>query len=599
MEARRRAWMLCALGFAVLSDATASNDGDIDLSGWLRGFSHGRPSFPDQDQPRGDGSWNRLEPVSTSTHFKDFASEPKEPGPLVQTKNGALRGVTLDMAHVFYGIPYADPPVGAYRWKPPRAPSPWRGVYSASSPRAGCMQGCGAPRTDRCPHEVSEDCLYLNVFAPRGVNFSAPLLHPLPVLVWIHGGDFIAGSASKPLYDGRVISNATNTLLVSLEYRLGAFGFLVSGKDTKMSATGNYGILDQQAALLWVQQNIAMFSGDPSKVTLFGESAGAQSVGLHLMMPSSQPLFTQAALQSLPFAIPFKTRHEALWLGKAFSREANCSVSDIVCLLSLSPQDVLAAQMKTSSKLVNPFRFLEVFETWGPFLDGQLITEQILHAFLKGRWQTDKPLLLGTTSEEGVLFVTGVFTKPVSVVECTVYTTAIFKQHALKILHRYLPLYPDADHRAMLAQIVTDYIFLCPARRAARAPRESQVWMYVFDHVASDPRVWSDVTSCFRHVCHGAELPFLFHSASVANFTMTTAEALLSDRMLCYWGAFAHAGAPSPAPRLQTPYCRVAMAPAWPHYDAQHLLMNLTTPSHAHPASRDAMCDFWDRLGVY
>ncbi|CAL8405568.1 unnamed protein product [Arctogadus glacialis] len=604
MDARGRTWLVCALGFSVLCGARSSDVGDMDLSGWLRGLYPGRPSVPDRDQTRGDGSRGRLETVSTSTHFKDFELEvPGGPGtvsgPLVHTKNGALRGVTLDQAHVFYGVPYADPPVGAYRWKAPRAPSPWRGVYSARAPRAGCMQGCRAPMGDRCPHEVSEDCLYLNIFAPLSVDFSAPLLRPLPVLVWVHGGDFIAGSASKPLYDGRVLSNASNSLLVSLEYRLGAFGFLVSGKDPKMSATGNYGILDQQAALLWIQRNIAVFSGDPSKVTLFGESAGAQSVGLHLMMPTSQPLFRQAALQSLPFSIPFKTRHEALWLGKAFSHEANCSVTDIVCLLALSPQAVLAAQMKTSSRLVNPFRFLEVFETWGPVLDGTLIREQILPAFLAGHWQTDKPLLLGTTSEEGVLFVNGVFTKPVSVVECTVYTTAIFKQHALKILHHYLPLYPNPDRRAMLAQIVTDYIFLCPARRAARAARESPVWMYVFDHVASDTRVWSNVAPCYRHVCHGAELPFLFHSAAAANFTMTTEEGRLSDRMLCYWGAFARGGDPSPAPRLLTPYCRGPAPPAWPRYDARRLVMNLTTPCHAHPGLRDAVCDFWDHLGVY
>ncbi|KAG7278608.1 hypothetical protein CRUP_013351 [Coryphaenoides rupestris] len=577
MEGPGASRLLCALavGFAVLSNAAATDDLDLDLSGWLRRLSSGPPFFPDPD---------RLDPVSASIRTQDFEFpvEPGEhppgerppgapqPGPLVRTRNGALRGITVDLAHVFYGVPYAEPPVGAYRWKPPRPARPWRGVYDAGAPRASCMQDCGGPLADLCPHKVSEDCLYLNIFTPRGVNFSAPLLRPLPVLVWIHGGDFIAGSASKPLYDGRFISNYTNTLVVSLEYRLGAFGFLLSGKNPKMSATGNYGILDQQVALLWVQRNIAMFSGDPSK-------ARAQSVGVHLTLASSQPLFRQAALQSLPFSIPFKSRHDALRLGKAFSREANCSVSDIVCLLALSPQAVLAAQMKTSSKVVNPFRFLEVFETWGPVLDGQLITEQTLSAFLGGRWQTDKPLLLGVTSEEGVIFVGGVFRRPVSVVECTVYTTAIFKQHALKI--------------------VTDYIFLCPARRAAQAVPEAQVWMYVFDHVASDPRVWSDVTSCYRHVCHGAELPFLFHSASVANFTMTTGEVLLSQRMLCYWGAFAHAADPS---RPQTAFCRGRHPPTWPRYHTSHpLLMNLTTRSHAQPSARDAICDFWDHLGVY
>ncbi|XP_037552050.1 crystal protein, partial [Nematolebias whitei] len=315
----------------------------------------------------------------------------------------------------------------------------------------------------------SEDCLYLNIFVPLDVNLTSPRGRPLPIMVWIHGGDFVAGSASKPLSDERFISNFTNTVVVNLQYRLGAFGFLVSGEDPHSSAAGNYGILDQQAALLWVQQNIAAFGGDPSKVTIFGESAGAQSVGLHLMIQSSEPLFKQAVLQSLPFSIPLKTRYDALQLGKDFAEQTNCSVSDFICLMSLSPQTILAAQLKTSSTIVNPFKFLEVFETWGPNIDGELIREQAISAFQDGHWQKEKTVLLGTTSEEGVLFVYGVFNKPVSVVECTVYIAAIFKQHTLQILRKYLPLYKEADRRNMLNQIVTDYVFLCPSRRSARA----------------------------------------------------------------------------------------------------------------------------------
>uniref|UniRef100_A0A3P8TRS7 Carboxylic ester hydrolase n=1 Tax=Amphiprion percula TaxID=161767 RepID=A0A3P8TRS7_AMPPE len=508
----------------------------------------------------------------------------------VLTKNGQIRGITVDKAHVFYGIPYADPPVGTYRWKPPRPVSRWSGVYNASFPRAACMQLCTGP--------VSEDCLYLNIFVPLGVNFTSPLQRPLPVMVWIHGGDFIAGSASKPLYDGRFISNFTHTVVVNVEYRL-AFGFLVSGKDPHTSAAGNYGILDQQAALLWVQRNIAVFGGDPSKVTLFGESAGAQSVSLHLMIQSSKPLFKQAILQSLPFSIPLKT-HDALKLGKHFAKQTNCSVSDIICLLSLAPQAVLAAQMKTS-KIVNPFRFLEVFETWGPYIDGELIKEQAVTAFLKGHWQKEKPVLL-TTSEEGVLFVYGVFSKPVSAVESTVYITAIFKQHSLRILHKYLPMYRDADRRNMLAQIVTDFVFLCPSRRSARTGTAagSEVWMYVFDHVTSDHRVWSGLTFCYQHACHGAELPFIFDSASVANFTLSLPEKLLSNRMLCYWGAFAHTGDPSSRAQ-QTFFCRQQRLPVWPRYSdtSGWLNMNLTVRSHAQVETRNHICDFWDQLGIY
>ncbi|KAK5896192.1 hypothetical protein CgunFtcFv8_009819 [Champsocephalus gunnari] len=523
-------------------------------------------------------------------------------GAVVTTKDGQIKGITVDKARIFYGIPYAGPPVGAYRWKPPRPVSPWPAVYDASFPRAACMQACSGPISEECPRKVSEDCLYLNVFVPLDVDFLSPLEVPLPVLVWIHGGDFIAGSASKPLYDGRFISNFTHTVVVSLEYRLGAFGFLVSGKNPLSAAAGNYGILDQQAALLWVQRNIAVFGGDSSKVTIFGESAGAQSVSLHLMIQSSKTLFKQAVLQSLPFSIPLKTRRDALKLGKDFAKQTNCSVSDIVCLLSLSPQEVLAAQMKTSSKIVNPFRFLEVFETWGPYIDGELIKEQAVTAFLKGHWQKEKPVLLGTTSEEGVIFAYGVFNKPVSGLESTVYITAIFKHHALRILHKYLPLYKQTDRRDMLAQIVTDYVFLCPSRRSARSGTASgsNVWMYVFDHVSSDHRVWSGLTFCYDHACHGAELPFLFDSASVANFTLSIPEKLLSNRMLCYWGAFAHVGNPSSRAH-QTTFCREQRLPVWPRYSdtSSWLVMNLTVRSHAQVGTRNHICDFWDHLGIY
>nr|XP_019955575.1 PREDICTED: cAMP-regulated D2 protein-like [Paralichthys olivaceus] len=603
--------LLCPLSLMLVSGEETKNDDDIDLASFLRTIYPGplvrdEPFIIDRhfeiNSPKELG---RLKVLSITEQTKDGPGSQDTdgaPGPVVLTKDGQIKGVTVDKAHIFYGIPYADPPVGAYRWKPPRPVSPWPGVYDASYPRAACMQACSGPITAECPHKVSEDCLYLNIFVPLDVNFPSPLQSPLPVMVWIHGGDFIAGSASKPLYDGRFISNFTHTIVVSMEYRLGAFGFLVSGKDPHTSAAGNYGILDQQAAILWVQRNIAVFGGDPSKVTIFGESAGAQSVSLHLMIQSSKPLFQQAVLQSLPFSIPLKTRHDALRLGRDFAKQTNCSMSDFVCLLSLSPQTVLAAQMKTTSKIVNPFRFLEVFETWGPHIDGDLIKEQTITAFQKGHWQKEKPLLLGTTSEEGVIFVYGVFNKPVSAVESTVYITAIFKQHTLRVLHKYLPLCSDADRRGMLAQIVTDYVFLCPSRRSARAgiAMGSEVWMYVFDHVASDHRIWSGLTFCYQHACHGAELPFLFDSATVANFTMLPQEKLLSNRMLCYWGAFAHTGDPSSRAR-QTTFCREQRLPVWPRYSdtSGWLSMNLTVRSHAQVGTRNHICDFWDQLGIY
>ncbi|XP_072233586.1 cAMP-regulated D2 protein-like [Leuresthes tenuis] len=611
MESWQYLLLLSTITLVLSSGEVTKNNDGIDLVSFLRNIYHGLLVRVEPFIITRDFEINSLKELRHSEDLTFIQKTERKaisqvtdaaPRPVVFTKNGPIKGITVDKSHLFYGVPYADPPVGAYRWKPPRSVSPWLGVYDASFPRAACMQACSGPITEECPKMVSEDCLYLNIFVPRDVNFSSPLQSLLPVMVWIHGGDFIAGSASKPMHDGRFISNFTHTVVVNVEYRLGAFGFLVSGKDPHTSAAGNYGILDQQAALLWVQRNIAAFGGDPSKVTMFGESAGAQSVSLHLMIQSSKPLFKQAVLQSLPFSIPLKTRHDALKLGKSFAKQTNCSMSDFVCLLSLPSQTILAAQMKTSSKIVNPFRFLEVFETWGPYIDGELIKEQAITAFQKGHWQKEKALLLGTTSEEGVLFVYGVFNKPVSAVESTVYITAIFKQHALRILHKYLPMYRDADRRNMLAQIVTDYVFLCPSRRSARAGTAagSQVWLYVFDHVASDHRIWSGITFCYQHVCHGAELPFLFDSASVANYTLSLPEKLLSNRMLCYWGAFAHTGDPSSRVH-QTTFCREQRLPVWPRYSdtSGWLSMNLTVRSHAQVGTRDHVCDFWDKLGIY
>ncbi|KAL7871002.1 hypothetical protein SRHO_G00084990 [Serrasalmus rhombeus] len=548
--------------------------------------------------------WNkkRTDDTLDNVIMHDIKEAQCSKGPVVLTQSGPVCGLTLDKAHVFYGIPYAAPPVGLKRWSAPDPVSPWTQLYDATFPRPACMQACAGEFSQMCPPKTNEDCLYLNVFVPVSVDLSKPTVTALPVMVWIHGGDFVAGSASKPLYDGRFISNYSNTVVVNIEYRLGAFGFLVTGKDPQSSAVGNYGILDQQAALQWVQQNIAAFGGDPAKVTLSGESAGAQSVSLHLMMQISEPLFSRAAIQSQPFSIPLKSRWDALKLGRDFVKLTNCSVSDLECLRSLSSHAILNAQVKAGSKIINPFRFLEVFETWGPYIDGQLIKEQPIMAFQKGHWQSYKPVILGTTSEEGVIFVYGVFTKSVSVLECIIYTTAIFKQHALSILYKYVPLYHNQDRRVMLAQIVTDYVFLCPARRSARSAvsLDGAVWMYVFDHSPSDHSIWAGLTFCYDHACHGAELPFLFDSAPVTNLTLTGQETLLANRMVCYWGAFAHTGDPN-ARSKQTPFCRQQRLPAWPQYTSTESwpILNLTLPSHPQHGNRDHFCDFWDQLDIY
>ncbi|XP_016400331.1 acetylcholinesterase [Sinocyclocheilus rhinocerous] len=513
--------------------------------------------------------------------------------PVVVTHLGRVRGRTLDKAHVFYGIPYADPPVGDKRWAPPSSVSPWTYTYDATFPRPACMQVCAGEFSRMCPPKVSEDCLYLNVFVPVSVNLSLPIVTALPVMVWIHGGDFIAGSASKPLYDGRFISNYSNTVVVNMEYRLGAFGFLVTGKDPESSAVGNYGILDQQAALCWVQETIAAFGGDPNKVTLFSESAGAQSVCLHLMMQSSEYLFRHAAIQSLPFSLPLKTRWDALKLGWDFAKLTNCSAFDLPCLRSLSSHDVLNAQVKSGTYSHHKFSFLGEL-----FFNLEYSVRLALFTSVSSRLVCP----VGTTSEEGVTFVYSVFNQSVSTLECVLYTAAIFKQHALNILHKYIPFYRNQDRRVMLSQIVTDYMFLCPTRCSARSGVRvgGAVWLYVFDHAPSDHNIWAGLPFCYNRTCHGAELPFLFDSAPSTNFTLTPQETLLANRMACYWGMFAHTGDPNSRSE-QTHFCTQQRLPVWPRYTAPEgwPILNLTLPSHPQHGDRDHFCDFWDRLDIY
>ncbi|XP_043943912.1 cAMP-regulated D2 protein-like [Protopterus annectens] len=522
-------------------------------------------------------------------------------GPTVRTVYGIVKGVVNEKAQAFYGIPYAAPPVGPLRWKPPSKVIPWSDTYDATYPRAGCIQYCGEP-TMACPLKTSEDCLYLNVFVPLDVNLDEEPSELLPVMVWMHGGNFIDGTGSAILYDGRFIANFTHTVIVTINYRMGALGFLVTGTDDMKSANGNYGFLDQQYAFMWVQQNIAAFGGNPNKVTLFGQSAGGQSVGLHLTVQSSAMLFQQAIIQSLPFSVTLKPKNDAIRLGKEFLKLVNCSVDDLACLLSLAPEKVLAAQAKAGSKIINPFNLLEQFEVWGPYIDGELIKEQTITAFIHGRWQKGKPVMMGTTSGEGILFIYMAFADNVTIAQTLGYAAAIFKLKALEIIFKYTPFVHHGDQRPLISQVGTDYVFLCPTRKAALsvAALDSPLWLYVFDRVPVDFRPWGDKKYCYHHVCHGTDVPFVWNSLSLTNFTFTAEEQLLANQMSCFWGQFAHTGDPNGATN-QTKFCSQQPLPKWPQYTKGNnwQVMNFTVPLNTGKEYREEICDFWDKMNIY
>ena len=308
----------------------------------------------------------------------------------VRTDAGSVEGSTsMDgKVQIFKGVPYAAPPVGALRWKEPQPVPSWQGVRKATEFGARCMQGNvfgDMVFRDAAP---SEDCLYLNVWAPKAPSASAKL----PVMVWIYGGGFQAGAASEPRQDGERLAHK-GVVVVSMNYRLGIFGFFSHPELTKESAhhaSGNYGLLDQAAALQWVRKNIAAFGGDPENVTIFGESAGSFSVSALMASPISKGLIHRAIGESGAFfgrTLTAKPLAESEQDGTKFG--ASIGADTLEKLRAMTSQQTLDA----ASKDKNAFRF-------GPNIDGYFFPESPSEIFAKGN-QAHVALLAGWNHDEG------------------------------------------------------------------------------------------------------------------------------------------------------------------------------------------------------
>ncbi|XP_066301889.1 cAMP-regulated D2 protein-like [Branchiostoma lanceolatum] len=551
----------------------------------------------------------------------------EEDGPVVQTQYGPVKGMYVEEGVIFFGLPFAAPPTGNLRWKPPQPFStPWAPTtYDATGddPKPGCIQsGCKPDGSDphhKCPRgrKLSEDCLYLNVFAPRtALNATAPL----PVMFWLYGGNFLSGSGSAELYDGRFLANKTDTIVVTTNYRLGALGFLVAGEGED-AAKGNYGILfmvqrssftisligilDQLAALKWVRENIGNFGGDKNRVTTFGQSAGSGSIGVHLTYNKSAELFQRAIMMSVPFGIPFRSRWEALSLGNHFAGLLNCSNGDMSCLRSASEKDIRKAQRLCKKFTVNPFQPLEMFIPWGPTIDGDIIQEQLVDSFAKGHLQR-KPFIIGTVMEESRLFIYANWETPMSTNLYNAVIFGIFREKALSVLGEYKPG-SAADQRDHLAVAATDFLLTCPTRtaiRGASAGGNRDVWLYVFDHIWSFKGIWEGKEYCVGHCCHGEDLPFTFQTITFTGQNMTAEEQVMADSIAHHYGNFAHTGDPNkPGRRADASgTAGVDAGVTWPRYDEDGGFTNLkiSTPKNklVQEYKKDR-CDFWHKLNDY
>ncbi|XP_067388041.1 cholinesterase-like isoform X2 [Emydura macquarii macquarii] len=324
-------------------------------------------------------------------------------GPVVHTSSGPLRGKYLlagsSTVTAFLGIPYAKPPVRSLRFKKPVPHKPWRRIREATSYGNSCPQqvfsGYPGSAMWQPATPLSEDCLFLNVWVPQPQPRT-----PVPVLVWIHGGGFFLGTASLDIYDGRFLTATENVIVASMNYRLGALGFL----SLPPAAPGNAGLWDQRLALGWLKKNAAAFGGDPARITLFGQSAGGASVTFHLLSPGSRRLFARAALQSgvanAPWAwlSPKEARERARALGRLMGCAKGSDSAVVDCLKRKDSKEFVRHDFAiTRNKALVDFPFLPTVD--GDFLPN--IPPRLLEA---GHLQT-KPTLTGITANEGSMFL--------------------------------------------------------------------------------------------------------------------------------------------------------------------------------------------------
>ncbi|GAC1315507.1 MAG: carboxylesterase/lipase family protein [Acidimicrobiales bacterium] len=464
------------------------------------------------------------------------------------TSNGPVRGKPTPEGDVllFRGIPYAAPTGGASRWRPPGPPERWDEVLDATRFGPAAPQNPSALETARGATRTvaGEDCLRVNVWTPAADD------RRRPVLVWIHGGGFTGGSGATPWYDGRRFCRRGDVVVVSLNYRLGVLGFLDLSAlgDAGLDHAGTAGLLDQIAALAWVRDNIAAFGGDPTNVTVFGESAGAMSIGTLLAMPAASGLFHKAILQSgaaQNTSSPERARMIAAEvLGAAGLRSVDA-------LRDVPVEVLLAAQAEVERRHQGgglPFQ-----PVWG----GPDLPAPPLEAVTAGA-AAGIPLLVGTTLEEMRLF--GIWDDNLASLDddgiVARWRGAVGEQTA-KIVAAYRAERPDASAADLWTAVATDWVFRMPAIRLleAQLTHQPSCWSYLFT-------MRSTAFGGMLGACHALEIPFVFDTLDRPGVAMFTGDpegaAELAVAMQEAWIAFARDGAPA-SPGL----------PPWPAYDSQ------------------------------
>jgi para-nitrobenzyl esterase len=483
-----------------------------------------------------------------------------ESGLVVATAGGAVHGKAVAATREFLGIPYAAPPVGALRWQPPRPDAPWHGTRVATAYAPHCPQPSGS--FGRA--STSEDCLYLNVFAPAGARGKH-----LPVMVWVHGGSLRTGESDDYNPAGLV---RDGVVVVTINYRLGALGFLADAALASRPGgpAGNYGLMDQQAALRWVHRNIGGFGGNPGDVTLFGESAGGLSTLAQLVSPGAHGLFQRAIVESGTYNLTQQPLAAAEAAGKTFAAKAGCASNTAACLRGLPVSTILTNEDPTG---------------YTPDVDGAVLTQSIKTALSDGQFNR-VPVVIGTNHDEYRLFVAAfqffgarvTATNYQSMIASTLGVSAVI---AAAIAAQYpLSRYPSPP--VALGAVGTDAIFACHALTAEQSlARYVPTFAYEFND-ENAPQLFLPPAGFPYGAAHASELPYLFSPTTVTHpVPFSQAQQQLAAAMKQDWTNLAKTGIP---------------AAGWPKFTAtSQQMLSLVPPTPRVEADFAAQhhCAFW------
>ena len=529
-----------------------------------------------------DGGAGALVSLDAATDASAPASDAGTLDPLeVQTTKGRVRGKLSLGSRAFLGIPYATPPTGDKRWRAPQPAAAWTETLNAISYGPICLQN--TPDNSAFDATSSEDCLTLNVWAPE-----TPASEPLPVMVWLYGGAYLFGSGGPP-YNGETLVREGKVVVVTLNYRMSELGFLAhpalsAEARAANQPTSNFGLLDQRLALQWVRDNIAAFGGDRENVTLFGESAGANSVCLHMVAQGSRGLFHKAIVESGLCMKPLTTQAEAEAQGLRYATQQGCTdpATVLSCLRERMPKALLTYRIGPASALPRGWLFyadLSSFFAMSPVIDGVDLVEQPEQAFAAGRIAR-VPVLHGINTSEGSLFHSGVLgdAPPVNAAEYQQLLHNRFGDKAAEV-------YAHQPDPTKLTDATTDALFVCPARRMATYLSSAGLpnFLYRFD---------LGVVSLFPALngiaFHSAELPYVFGNDYLLG-ALPPANKPIASAMRGYWTQFAAHGDPNSS----------ATVVPWPAFtSAAGGFLNLAATITPGSAWDPDCAAFWDGIPV-